>query len=87
MDHIDDFIKECEKYAKKNGFRLNPEKKVVESIVKGLFNREEKNGEKYCPCRRVTEDKEKDKKTICPCVWHKEEIEKDGRCFCGLFVK
>ncbi len=74
-------------YAKSNGFRLNPDKKTVERVVAGLFANEQKYGYKYCPCRRVTGDKEEDSKKICPCAWHKEEIEKDGHCICNLYVK
>ncbi len=84
---MDDLIKKYQEYALLNGFKLNPNVKVVESIIKGLLAREEKFGARYCPCRRVTGDKEEDKKIICPCIYHKEEIEKDGKCFCGLFVK
>ena len=78
---------EYKKYAEENGFKLNPNEKIVDGIIAGLKRNEEKYGERYCPCRRVTGDKETDKKIICPCVYHKEEIEKDGRCHCNLFVK
>jgi len=74
-------------YAKSQGFRLNPDEKTVDRIIKGLLANEKKHGSQYCPCRRVTGDKEQDKKIICPCVYHKDEIAKDGKCFCGLFVK
>ena len=74
-------------YAKSKGFRLNPDKPTVERVVKGLFANEKKYGYKYCPCRRVSGDKEEDSKKICPCVWHKEEIENDGHCLCNLYVK
>jgi ferredoxin-thioredoxin reductase catalytic subunit len=84
---MEELIKKYEQYAKDNGFKLNPNEKITEGIIKGLLMRQEKFGEKYCPCRRVTEDKEEDKKIICPCVYHKEEIEKDGHCLCNLFVK
>jgi len=84
---IEDIIKEYEKYAKENGFKLNPNRKKVEFLVKGLLENEKKYGARYCPCRRVTGNLEEDKKKICPCFWHRQEIEKDGRCFCGLFVK
>ncbi len=80
-------IKEYEEYAKKNGFRLNPNKKIVESVIKGLFRNERKFGKKYCPCRRVTGDKEEDKKIICPCIYHKDEIKNQGHCHCMLFVR
>jgi len=84
---VENLIESYRKYAEANGFKLNPDKKVVERLVKGLLENEKKYGAKYCPCRRVTGNKEEDKPKICPCQWHREEIEKDGHCFCGLFVK
>ena len=82
-----DFVEKSKKHAAENGFNLNPDEKVVERIVNGIFMNEEKHGEKYCPCRRISGDKVEDAKKICPCVWHKDEIAKDGNCFCRLFVK
>lgn len=86
-ENIEKITKIYEDYAKNNGIRLNPDKKVVERIIKGLLENEKKYGNKYCPCRRITGDANEDAKKICPCFWHKEELEKDGKCFCGLFVK
>jgi ferredoxin-thioredoxin reductase catalytic subunit len=84
---MEEFIKFCEEHATKNGFSLNPDKKEVERVFKGLLLNEEKHGAKYCPCRRVTGNKEEDTAKICPCVWHKDEVAKDGHCLCRLFVK
>ncbi|MFH1968287.1 MAG: thioredoxin [bacterium] len=80
-------IERYDNYAKSNGFRLNPNKKTVEGIINGLLANEKKYGKKYCPCRRVSGNKEEDANKICPCAFHKDEIEKDGHCFCNLFVK
>jgi len=85
--NIDEIIERYDNYAKSNGFRLNPNRKVVEGIVKGLLANEKKHGKRYCPCRRVTGNVEEDSKIICPCVFHKDELEKDGHCFCNLYVK
>lgn len=84
---MEKLIQEYRKYARRNGFILNPNRKTVEGIVKILLEREKNFGARYCPCRRVTGDKEEDKKIICPCIYHRDEIEKDGRCHCGLFFK
>ena len=84
---IEEIISWYENYAAENGFKLNPDKTIVENLVKGLLANEEKHGQKYCPCRRVTGNTEEDKDKTCPCVWHKEEIERDGKCYCGLFFK
>jgi len=69
-------------YAEKNGFNLNPNKKVVAHLIKGLIKNEEKFGKMYCPCRAIHSDE-----VICPCIYHKKEIEEQGHCNCFLFVK
>jgi len=71
-------------FAKKNGYKLDSNSQAV---IRGLLANEKKYGKKYCPCRRVTGDKEQDEKIVCPCVYHKDEIKKDGHCFCRLFLK
>jgi len=86
-EKINEIIKEYEKDTKEKGRRLNPDKKIVERIVKGLLENEKKYGKRYCPCRRIIGNLEEDSKKICPCFWHREEIKKNGHCLCGLFVK
>jgi len=86
-EKIGKLIREYEDYAKKNGFKLNPNKNIVEQIIKGLLLKEGKFGFRYCPCRKIGKNQEENKKIVCPCVFHKEEIEKYGHCHCMLFVK
>ena len=76
-----------ENHSKKTKINLNPNDRVVTTIIKGLLERKEKYGEIYCPCRVVTGNKKKDRKIICPCVYHKKEIKQQGYCLCRLFVK
>lgn len=78
--------KSAEDYAKSIGIKLNPDKKQVDLIIKGLLAKKQKYGEIYCPCRVVTGDKQKDKEIICPCVFHRGEIELKGHCKCDFFV-
>ncbi|MGB9743213.1 MAG: ferredoxin-thioredoxin reductase catalytic domain-containing protein [Minisyncoccales bacterium] len=87
QEKIRKLITEYEVYARKNGFVLNPNQQLVEAVIKSLLEREEKFGQRYCPCRRLTGNQEEDKKIICPCVYHQEEIKKNGHCLCGLFVR
>ncbi len=87
MDKKEEIIEKYLKYAKENGFQLNPDKKAVERVIDGLLRNEEKTGQRYCPCRRLSGNQEEDAKKICPCAFHKEEIAKDGKCYCGLFTK
>jgi len=86
-EEMEKLIKRSEEYALSKGFKLNPNRAIVEGIVKGLLVRKENFGEIYCPCRKMEGNKEEDAKIICPCIYHLDEIEKDGHCFCNLFVK
>ena len=86
-EEIEEIIKSYQMYAEKNGFKLNPDREVVERLIKGMLENEKKFGDRYCPCRRVTGNPEEDKPKICPCQWHREEIGKNGHCLCGLFVR
>jgi len=86
-EEIKEIIKWYENYAKRNGFRLNPDRATVERLVKGLLANEKKYGARYCPCRRVTGNIEEDRPKICPCRWHREEIKRDGHCHCWLFFR
>ena len=79
-------IKEYEWYAEKNGFKLNPDRKLVENIVRALLKKEKIEGCRYCPCRVAKGDKEEDKKIICPCIYHLDEVKQKGQCICRLFV-
>lgn len=60
------------KMLPKEGWKLNPNIKVVNGIMKGL---ERNNGE--CPCHNNSEDKK------CPCSDYREK----DICHCSLFVK
>jgi len=80
-------LKECEDYAKSQGFRVNPNPQIAEGVARAILLREQAYGERYCPCRKLTNDKKADKKIICPCSYHKKEIANDGHCYCNLFVK
>lgn len=63
-------------YQIKEGWKLNPNNKVVEAITKAL---ERNNGR--CPCIHDTEDYE-GKSLMCPCT---DYLLKD-MCCCQLYV-
>lgn len=86
-EEIDKTIKEYQKYAQEQGFKLNPNTDMVKAIIGKMLEKEEAFGERYCPCQRMTGKAEQDKDKICPCSTHKEDIEKEGHCHCNLFVK
>ncbi|MDD5162930.1 MAG: ferredoxin-thioredoxin reductase catalytic domain-containing protein [Candidatus ainarchaeum sp.] len=78
-------LDEVKAYARKNGFRINPDSKIVEAVVKGLAKNLGRYGKKICPCRVPTGKAEDDEKLVCPCAFHIEEIKKTGHCKCRLF--
>lgn len=80
-------FQEYHDYAEENGFHLNPDQNITNSLLRSLLEREKKYGKRYCPCRRIKESEEENNKIVCPCVYHKKEIEEDGHCHCLLFVK
>lgn len=80
-------LKISQEYAKKAGFMMNPDKKRVDFILKGLKKNEDKYGFRFCPCRLVTGDFDKDRNIICPCIYHKDEIALDGHCLCQFFFR
>jgi len=86
MSRESEILEFSKKYAKKSGFELNPNKKMLNAIIKGLRNNEIKFGHPYCPCRPVTQDIELDRPKICPCIWHKDEIKEMGHCLCQFFM-
>jgi thioredoxin len=84
---IEDLIKEYQALAEERGIKINSDKEILRSLMKGLLINEEKYGAKYCPCRRVSGKKEEDSSKICPCEFLEKEINEKGQCLCGLFVK
>lgn len=77
----------AEEYARENGWVLNPDKDVLDRVIRGLARNEQRFGHRYCPCRILSRGEEKDKPIICPCIYHKDEIAKDGRCHCMLYFR
>jgi ferredoxin-thioredoxin reductase catalytic chain len=82
---IERIRKWAEEYARKHGYKLNPNEKQLNVVLRGLARIKSRAGEQYCPCRVRSGDKETDKIIICPCVYHEDEITKEGHCHCNLF--
>lgn len=87
MSELESLREISDKYAKSQGFRLNPDKKIVDAILKGLLKNQKEKKFRYCPCRILSGNLKEDAKKICPCAYHKDEIKKDGHCLCNLFLR
>lgn len=84
------FLQAIENFAEKNEFQVNPDKEKVQMLIDGVFNNEQSQGLKYCPCRLTIKDFVEDLKLVCPCNFLIHETykdKKDGECWCGLFVR
>jgi len=75
-----------DKYVSLKDVAYNPDADIVEQLLAGLAQHEQKFNRAYCPCRRPSGDPRKDAKIICPCFYSKEELARDGTCLCGLFM-
>jgi len=75
-----------DKYVSLKNVAYNPDIDIVEQLITGLAQRQQKFNRAYCPCRRPTGNPREDAKIICPCFYSKEELARDGACLCGLFV-
>jgi len=82
----EDITERIRQHEADSPYRLNPDERVVEALVKGLLRRRAEFGDFYCPCRVVTGNAETDARNVCPCETHAEEIAATGKCHCGLFV-
>lgn len=68
--------------------RLTDKADELELLAKGVLENLASKGQRYCPCRITTGDRQKDLGLICPCNFLKQPVYKEtGECWCGLFVK
>ena len=86
-NEFDDLLKKLELHAEKEGLHINPDKKIVENIIKALIERKKTYGEYYCPCRLVSHNTKDNHAIVCPCATHKNDIARKGQCNCHLFIK
>ena len=75
-----------ERYLRRSSYRLFPDDAVVGALITRLARNLLAYGRQYCPCRKVTGDRDADRVNICPCRTHREEIARYGYCECRLFV-
>jgi len=75
-----------ERYLRRSSYSLFPDDVVVRHLVTRLARNVLEHGRQYCPCRKVTGDRDADRPNICPCRSHHDDIACDGYCECRLFV-
>jgi ferredoxin-thioredoxin reductase catalytic subunit len=75
-------------WADDHGYRMTPDDKRLNAIVKGLIRHAGQHGAPLCPCmpKEITGDAERDNPIACPCVFVHNDITVDGACKCKFFV-
>lgn len=76
-----------EAYAKLNGYKMNPDARRVDMVIRGLLGREHRYGMHYCPSRSLIGDPSFDALISCPCVFMQDDVDYNGSCFCKMFFR
>ncbi len=72
--------------AKSRGYHLNPDPGLLQNLLEGLRENEERYGYPSCPCRMSSGVFELDRDIICPCDYRDPDVEEYGSCYCCLYV-
>lgn len=72
--------------AKKQDWRLHPDKEFLGFLIEGLTKNYNRYGYFSCPCRDAAGVREKDEDIICPCDCCRPDQEEYGHCYCGLYL-
>ena len=72
--------------AKANGYEICPDAELLEDLIDGLAQNEERFGYRSCPCRLASGVKTYDADLICPCEYRDADVSEHGMCYCGLYV-
>lgn len=73
------------KFAKKNGYSVNPHFMFFMNLRQWLIESEQSFGKRYCPCFEPSSDENLNRAMICPCEYIDADIEQKGTCHCTLF--
>ena len=86
MTNIGSVRKRAERDAIRNRMYLCPVPDLLNNLLNGLMENEDRYGYPSCPCRIASGDIEKDRDIICPCDYRDPDVEQYGQCYCALYV-
>jgi ferredoxin-thioredoxin reductase catalytic subunit len=72
--------------SKSRGYFLTSDENLLQDLLEGLRENEERYSYPSCPCRIGTGNFEQDRDIICPCDYRDLDIVDYGRCYCSLYV-
>ncbi|MFH1438725.1 MAG: ferredoxin-thioredoxin reductase catalytic domain-containing protein [Pseudomonadota bacterium] len=75
-----------EKNAADSGYHICPDEGLLDDLIQGLADNEDRYGYGSCPCRIACGIKTYDADMICPCEYRDADVNEFGMCYCGLYV-
>jgi ferredoxin-thioredoxin reductase catalytic subunit len=67
-----------DEFARIRGYKFN---EMKEDVLEGLFGKNQRFGDFYCPCRMMHVPQYQ-----CPCEpTRRGDVEANGKCYCGFF--
>ncbi|UCE29482.1 MAG: ferredoxin:glutaredoxin reductase [Candidatus Bathyarchaeota archaeon] len=87
MTTLEKVRQRAEDEARNRGLNLNFDPEVLQSLLEGLAQNEERYGYASCPCRLASGKYEFDRDIICPCDYRDPDVEEYGHCYCALYVR
>ncbi|MFO7991949.1 MAG: ferredoxin-thioredoxin reductase catalytic domain-containing protein [Thermoplasmata archaeon] len=82
----EEMLEYVKKDAEENGYYVCPDEDLLDDLIEGLVENEERYGYASCPCRPGSGVKVYDSDIVCPCEYRDADVEEYGMCYCGLFV-
>jgi ferredoxin-thioredoxin reductase catalytic chain len=86
MTTIEEVKRRAEADARGRGIYLTPDESLLENLLDGLKENEERYGYPSCPCRIASGIFDLDRDIICPCDYRDPDVAEFGTCYCSLFV-
>lgn len=72
--------------AQKQGWKVNWDLDLINSLNEGLTLNFNRYTYYLCPCRDTGGSRQKDEDIICPCRYALPDIQEYGHCYCGLYL-
>ena len=82
----EEMLEYVKKDAEENGYYICPDESLLDDLIEGLVENEERYGYASCPCRQASGVKRYDVDIVCPCEYRDADVDEHGMCYCGLFV-
>jgi len=86
MTPKEEMLDRMERDAAESGYHLCPDGELLDDLIDGLVQNEERYGHGACPCRIASGIEAYDADIVCPCEYRDVDVAEFGMCYCCLFV-